>query len=236
MSEHLSSGPVRELSDPWRRGDASQSPVGYAGSNEGHSFAAEGGEPSLVERPVVNYAVKGLGLVGVAVLSGLLWAAFQPSLVTGTPTTPPGVPAYQFQAHAEHRDSDCRKRAYGVVAEFLGSSSCQQVVRTLHTTSTADGAKVVVSVAVVRMGDNKSAVELNQLASRDRTGNIADLLREGYTVPDGPRRLTGAGYASAVSGSVVTIAESDFFSESRTDVDLLKAISADALRFGAIMS
>ncbi|MCK2254390.1 hypothetical protein [Crossiella sp. S99.1] len=208
-------------------------PAVSIGVDEGHPVA---GEPSLVERPAVNYAVKGLGLVGVAILSGLLWVAFQPSLVVGTPTTPPGVPAYQFQAHAEHRDTDCRKRAYGVVAEFLSSSKCQQVARSLHTTSTADGAKVVVSISVVRMADSKSAVELNQLASRDKTGNITDLLRDGYTVPDGPRKLTGAGYASTVTGSVVTIVESDFFTEGRADLDLLKAISTDALRFGAIMS
>lgn len=236
MSEHLSSGPVRELSDPRRGGGTSQLPAVSFGMDGGHSLVGEPGTPSLAERPVVNYAIKGLGLVGVAVLSGLLWVAFQPSLVAGTPTTPPGVPAYQFAAHAEHRDADCGKRAYGAVAEFLAKSSCQQVVRSLHTTSTADGTKVVVSVAVVRMADSKDAVELNRLASRDKTGNIADLLRDGYTVPDGPRKLTGAGYASRVSGSVVTIVESDFFTEGRADVELLKAISTDALRFGAIMS
>ncbi|MBP2477163.1 hypothetical protein JOF53_006035 [Crossiella equi] len=184
----------------------------------------------------MNYAVKGLGLVGVAVLSGLLWVAFQPSVVAGSPTTPPGVPAYSFQAHAEHRDEDCRKRAYGRVADFFQERPCQLVVRTLHTTSAQDGAKVVVSVSVVRMRSVADAAELNKLTTKDGTGNITDLLKEGYSVPDGPRKLTSAGYASAVSGSVVTIVESDFFAEDRSDPAVLKAISADALRFGAIMS
>jgi len=36
---------------------------------------------------------------------------------------------------------------------------------------------------------------------------VSDLLREGVRYPGGPQRLSGAQYASAVSGSAVTIVE-----------------------------
>ena len=72
-----------------------------------------------------------------------------------------------------------------------------------------DGRAVVVSVARVRMPDTAAARELQALTDRNGSGNVSDLLREGVTLHRAaPQELSGAEYASAVSGPTVTIVES----------------------------
>jgi hypothetical protein len=57
------------------------------------------------------------------------------------------------------------------------------------------------------MPDSESARKLRGLADTTGTGNVSDLLREGTTFEGAPDSLENAQYASAVSGSVVTIVE-----------------------------
>jgi hypothetical protein len=57
------------------------------------------------------------------------------------------------------------------------------------------------------MGEESGALALRALADRNGSGNVSDLLREGVRYPGGPAQLSGAEYASAVSGSSVTIVE-----------------------------
>ena len=70
------------------------------------------------------------------------------------------------------------------------------------------GEPVVVSVARVRMPDTATARDLRALTDRNGSGNVNDLLREGVRYTGSPAELSGAEYASAVSGPTVTIVES----------------------------
>jgi hypothetical protein len=73
------------------------------------------------------------------------------------------------------------------------------------------------------MPDTAAARELQALTDRNGSGNVNDLLREGVRYTGSPAELSGAEYASAVSGSTVTIVESAWVDEdaagSATDID-----------------
>jgi hypothetical protein len=112
-----------------------------------------------------------------------------------------------FTAEAVQFDDTCAGHAYGDVATFLTENNCTALARALYSTE-VDGRPVVVSVARVTMADAATARELRALADTNGSGNVSDLLREGVTYDGGPDRLSGAEYASAVSGTSVTIVES----------------------------
>ena len=88
----------------------------------------------------------------------------------------------------------------------MARTDCGGLARGLYSTDVG-GRPVVVSVAVADMVDADGARALRELADRNGSGNVSDLLREGVRYPGGPERLSGAQYASAVSGSTVTIVE-----------------------------
>ena len=106
----------------------------------------------------------------------------------------------------------CTGHAYGAVAEFLGATDCVGLARALYSTE-VDGEAVVVSVARVQMPDAAAARELRGLADQNGSGNVSDLLREGVRYPGSPAELSGAEYASAVSGPTVTIVEAAWVAE-----------------------
>ena len=85
----------------------------------------------------------------------------------------------------------------------------------------------MVSVARVRMPDTATARDLRALTDRNGSGNVNDLLREGVTYSGGPAELSGAEYASAVSGPAVTIVESAWVDPaaggSAADIDRMAA-------------
>ena len=60
----------------------------------------------------------------------------------------------------------------------------------------------------VRLADAAAARSLRSLTDANGSGNVSDLLREGVRYTGSPAELSGAEYASAVSGSTVTIVES----------------------------
>jgi hypothetical protein len=111
-----------------------------------------------------------------------------------------------FVAQRVQTDPTCVGNAYGTVAEFFADTDCAGLARALYSTDVG-GRKVVVSVSVADMGDSAGAQALRALADRNGSGNVSDLLREGVRYPGGPSKLSGAQYASAVSGSTVTIVE-----------------------------
>ncbi|SNS36268.1 hypothetical protein SAMN06893096_103382 [Geodermatophilus pulveris] len=104
-------------------------------------------------------------------------------------------------------DPTCTGNAYGAVAEFFARTDCAGLARALYSTD-VDGRPVVVSVSVADMGGAEGARALRELADRDGSGNVSDLLREGVRYPAGPEELSDAQYASAVAGGAVTIVES----------------------------
>ncbi|SFK98189.1 hypothetical protein [Geodermatophilus ruber] len=116
------------------------------------------------------------------------------------------VDGLAFVAQEVRVDDTCVGNAYGTVADFFADSDCAGLARALYSTEIA-GRPAVVSVAVVDMGDSAGARALRALTDRNGSGNVGDLLREGVRYEGGPEQLSGAEYASAVSGSTVTIVE-----------------------------
>ena len=111
-----------------------------------------------------------------------------------------------FAVQQVQTDPTCVGNAYGAVADFFAATDCVGLARALYSTDVG-GRPVVVSVSVADMGDASGALALRALADRNGSGNVSDLLREGVRYPGGPERLSSAQYASAVSGSTVTIVE-----------------------------
>jgi hypothetical protein len=111
-----------------------------------------------------------------------------------------------FVAERVQTDPTCVGNAYGAVAAFFTGTDCSGLARALYSTDVG-GRPVVVSVSVADMGDAEGARALRELADRNGSGNVSDLLREGVRYAGGPEQLSNAQYASAVSGSTVTIVE-----------------------------
>lgn len=190
------------------------------------------GPPRARRSPALGYVLKGLGLTAVAVVSGLVWLAFQP--VPGKPTAlPSGAPGGQFTFVKQPPDdttSDCQAHSFSAVSDFFADTPCEQLIRSLYTTTTNNGAKVVVSLAVVHMSDADAAAQLKTLVEKDGTGNVRNLVWEGRTFPGGPTKLGSAGFKAAQKGPSVTIVEAGYFDAQHNDDPLLITIAADALR------
>jgi hypothetical protein len=172
----------------------------------------------------------GLALVVVAALAIVGWMALRdddddPGGTTASETTAaepaeaepqPGdvqeAGGVQFTLQAAEVDETCAGNAYGDTQAFLDTNDCTGLSRALYSAELEGGA-VVVSVSRVQMPDNAIARELQALTDRNGSGNVSDLLREGVRYSGSPAELSGAEYASAVSGSVVTIVESAWVEE-----------------------
>jgi hypothetical protein len=103
-------------------------------------------------------------------------------------------------------DDTCVGHGYGGVGESFGETDCLGLSRGLYSAE-VDGRPIVVAVSHVRMPDSESARKLRGLADTTGTGNVSDLLRDGVSYAGAPESLRDAEYASAVSGSTVTIVE-----------------------------
>lgn len=179
-----------------------------------------------------DYLLKGLGLVAIAVVSGVIWYLLNAG--GGGAQSPQAQGEYQFRkVTGPVSDSDCAANAYGDVADFLGTHPCQRLVRELYTSSPAAGSKVVTSVASVRMPNAQSAGALKRMTDTDDTGNVDDLVRAGVHLPGAPDDLGNGGYASIRRGKLVIIVESDYLGHAANpDRKLLVKVSQDALRLG----
>ncbi|XVV02135.1 hypothetical protein ACQPW3_32880 [Actinosynnema sp. CA-248983] len=190
-----------------------------------------------------GWLLKGLGLVGVAVVSGLVWLVVMPKGDTETPpTTTSTAPTGEFsfarapQAPEPVLDSSCAPHAYGQAKEYFTTTPCQQLSRSLYTVS-ASGKQVLVSVVVVKMADDSAASDLKKFLDGDNTGNVYDLSKEGVAkVPGGPDWVAHGEYASKLLGRELVIVESDFYGATKSaerDRKLLDRISNDALRLAS---
>ena len=222
---------------------APQSYTSYAPVPPGPPSGRPGGAPGRSK--VMDYTLKGLGLLGVAVLSGFLWWLFQhggtpPAQSTQGSGQNTGV--YQFVAfHDPTMDSSCADHSTNQVQAFLKQHECVQLTRALYTTTLSDGSQVVTSVAVVKMSSASLAQQLKNYSDGTNTGHVKDLVEEGAsTIPGGPRNLENGGYSSTLSGSSVVIAITEYKDKDKdTAANLnandatLAAVSKDALRLGS---
>jgi hypothetical protein len=115
--------------------------------------------------------------------------------------------AYTLQA-VDVADT-CHGHGYGKVGDSFDQTDCVGLSRGLYSAE-VDGRAMVAAVSHVRMPDSASARALKALADTSGTGNVSDLLREGAGYVGAPDALHDAEYASAVSGSVVTIVETSW--------------------------
>jgi hypothetical protein len=187
------------------------------------------------------WLLRGLVLVGVAVLSGLVWWMLQPSGdgSPGTPTPSTAAGKYTFETDGEPvRDSDCAVHAYGETKTFLTGRPCQQLTRAMYTATMTDGRTVYTSVSVVRMKSEDDAVQLKALTERNGTGNVNDLVKEKVATVPGLDTLANGGYASEQRDRDVIIVESDTSQragDNATHVAEMKRVSTDALRLARTM-
>jgi len=128
------------------------------------------------------------------------------------------VAGVSYTVRAAEVDSTCVGNAYGDTAAFFETADCTGLSRALYSAQVG-GREVVVSVARVQMPDTVAARDLRGLTDTSGSGNVSDLLKEGVTYPGGPKKLSGAEYASAVSGPTVTIVESAWVNPSAGGTD-----------------
>ena len=202
-----------------------------------------GGPPGRSK--VMDYTLKGLGLLGVAVVSGFLWWLVRHNSAPAVPVTGgngQNAGVYQFVAfHDPSMDSSCADHATNQVQNFFKQHECSQLTRSLYTTKLADGSEVVTSVAVVKMSSTDLAQQLKQYSDGTNTGHVKDLVEDGVsTIPGGPKNLENGGYSSTINGASVIIAITEYKDKaSDTAANLnannatLSAVSKDALRLGA---
>jgi hypothetical protein len=118
----------------------------------------------------------------------------------------------EYTVQAVQVEDSCAGHAYGDTAAFFAGVDCTALSRALYS-ARIDGEPVVVSVVRVLMPHTAAARDLQALTDRNGSGNVNDLLREGVRYTGSPAELSGAEYASAVSGSAVTIVESAWVDE-----------------------
>jgi hypothetical protein len=190
----------------------------------------------------LDYTLKGLGLLGVAVVSGFLWwLTHNQAPATDQTAPPPQHPAgkYQFVPYvAVNTVGDCADHATAQVQAYLRQHPCVSMSRSLYTTTLSDNDKVISSVAVVRMPSAADAKGLDAVSKGNGTGHVEDQVEEGYQVPNGPTSLEAGGYESRSTGSTEVIVITAFLNGAEDNShalaaqptqDLLKAVSTDAL-------
>lgn len=189
----------------------------------------------------MDYTLKGLGLLGVALVSGFVWFMTHNQAPVQTQNANPPAQhtgKYSFTPYfAAAEVGDCANHATNQVKVFLQAHQCVSLTRSLWTTTLPDNDKVLTSVAIVKMGSAADASQLDQVSNATNSGHVQDQVEEGYPVPDGPTTLQDGGYASKAYGNVDVIVMTEFFKGSE-DKNLgrqpaakneLQAVSEDAL-------
>ena len=231
------SAPYRPGQTPWPENQQHRPPpIRF------HEEPASGGTSAL------DWTLRIVGLVAVAVISGFLWWFLNNEEPKGPATGYGGQPSSQrpttsgefdFTLEVDQPivDESCSAHAYGQIQRFLTDTPCEQLTRAIYSTE-IEGRKVYTSVSVVEMADEGKAKELRELTDTDNTGNVNDLVREGEVPIDGLKTLSGGGgYDSAQDDTDVIIVESDYdpSADEGGSEDELDRVCADALRLSAEM-
>jgi hypothetical protein len=189
--------------------------------------------------PVLVWTLRALGLIAVAVISGLVWFYITNDSKPGQaqqPNQPVDQGKYAFtpaqQLPQPVRDSNCVEHSRGKVQGFLRDHQCRGLVRRLYAV-TVEGRTAYVSVSSVEMADAQDASALEDLTKADGTGNIKDLVLDHKAKVDGLEALSAhSGYASQRVDAKLIIVEGDFVDGTDKDEPVLDDICLDALRLG----
>lgn len=198
---------------------------------------------------LVDYALKGLGLLGVALVSGFLWYLIRNNPAPtngGSQTAPPSQPAglYQFQAfEPATTETDCAAHSTNEVQNYLQKHTCVSMTRSLYTTNLPNGQKVVTSIVVVKMDSAATAKGLQQISDGAGTGHVKDLVEDGTVIPGGPKGLQDGGYFSAVRGARMVVVMTEYVdvtldnsSNLGNTKDTLIGVGEDAVKQGVGLS
>ncbi len=208
--------------------------------------AARGGPGNFFKDrgKLADYTLKGLGLLGVALVAGFLWF-----LIRNDPATPNQANTnqqqqtggqYTFTPYQQPSTvTNCAAHATDQVQAYLQQHPCTGMTRSLYTTSLSGDDKVVTSIAVVHMDNANAARGLKRVSDGNATGHVKDLVEDGVVIPNGPKGLQDAGYYSKVKGSDVVIIMTEYVdinmdsaANLNTNDTTLKAVSSDAAKQG----
>lgn len=203
----------------------------------GAQFPPNGGTAPLPRIPAAakrsGYLVKAVGLVAVAVVSGLLWWAVRHDSGQAGVASPAVPKEFAFAlANGPVVSAGCAANSTGEVRTWFTQHPCQRLARALYNTVYGNS-RVVVAVAVVNTASPADAAALKSIADRDGTGNVNDLIKDGTAhLQDAPKRLAAGKYGSKTDGNQVTIVLSAF-SDDHSDDTTLKRVDAEALGLSA---
>lgn len=193
--------------------------------------------------PWLAWTLRILGLIAVAVISGVVWWYIQNEGRTGANTGYGGPTeqqhsegAYDFTAKLDEPrvDGSCADHAYGDTKNFFKREPCEGLTRSVFATKIEDRT-IYASVSVVEMPDDAKADELRKLTDTDGSGNVSDLVRDKVVQLDGLTELSGGGgYDSAQRGKQVVIVEADYDPKASKggSEDELDKVCTDAIRLG----
>jgi hypothetical protein len=131
---------------------------------------------------------------------------------------------YVVQVWADEASRNCPAHAYGQVVQFLKRHPCFSMRSTLATT-TVDGRPVGFAQRAIGFrgtegASYRAAGEFRKLVSQSGTGNLNDLMREGYRLPSGPTSVPFPNAFSALGqDNGVTVTEAWYLKGATPDND-----------------
>ncbi|MER6988686.1 hypothetical protein ABT337_20555 [Saccharopolyspora hirsuta] len=194
---------------------------------------APGPPPSGKRITPMGWLARGAGLFAISVVSGLVWLAVKPE-----PPEPEGPPPlavkYDFKPiRREEGFRGCQNVSDYKVQQFFQNEECEHLTRALYDTTLPDGSRVLTSIVTVLMPDADSARRLDELLTRDNTGNIRDLVDDGSNDTKDLPDLVDKAYASGRQDRLVVIGDSAYYDKETPKNDLaLLDVSEEALKLG----
>jgi hypothetical protein len=183
---------------------------------------------------LMGWVGRGLILVAISVVSGLIWYAIKPHHPQQIAGSDQQVTKYPFTPVARQVSAgDCKSVSTYSVASFFAQHECSQLVRELYTTTLPGGQKVLTSVIVVRMPNVESATKLRSIAAASNTGDVQALKETASSGQQPFPTLQDDAYETAQKGNVIVIGDSAYFVRATPEKDpQLLAVSTDALKLG----
>lgn len=177
--------------------------------------------------------LRGLGLFAISVLSGLIWLLVKPDTQEQA-APPPDLPRYEFTPiRREEAFQGCKNVSTDKIRSFFQKQECAHLTRALYSTRLPDGTQVLTSLVTVLMPDAASAQQLNDLTTRDGTGNIRDLVDDERDGTKDMPRLNDDAYASGRQDRLVVIGDSAYLGKSTPKKDpALLDVTNEALKLG----
>ncbi len=179
-----------------------------------------------------GWLLRGVVLFVISVLSGVLWLMLKPA--DKEDAAPPDLPRYTFTPiRREEAFQGCQNVSTDSIKGFFAKQECEHLTRALYRTKLPDGTEVLTSLVTVLMPNAASAQQLNDLTTRDGTGNIRDLVDDERDGTENMPRLDDDAYASGGQDRLVVIGDSAYINKSTPKSDpALLDVTREALKLG----